>query len=170
MDRVELENLWRETLRSPEPDLDSFALAIVEYSASDSQFRQHLGNRSKRVKERTGTEIDPEKFDVDAARAFIADEIGFASWNELLAASADPEQRPLLFCYAIAAMDRGDFTALESAIGEDRFHEQVVEWFEAGMFDGEQQTLDEILSAACMLGQTRTAEYLPTRASIHMRE
>ena len=160
MDRVELENLWRETLRSPERDLDSLALAVIECAARDFQFRQHIRNRSKRVKERTGAEIDPEKFDIGAARAFIADEIGFASWKELLAASADPEARPLLFCYAVAAMDRGDFTALESAIGEDRFHEQVVEWFEAGMFDGEQQTLDEVLSAACMLGQTRTAEYL----------
>src|SRR5262249_53545585 len=35
-----------------------------------------------------------------------------------------------------------------------------VEWFENGMFERQQETLDEVLSAACMLGQTKTAEYL----------
>jgi hypothetical protein len=57
-------------------------------------------------------------------------------------------------------MERGDFSALESAIGPDNFHDQIVNWFEVGLFKDEQETLDEVLSAACMLGQTRTAEYL----------
>ncbi len=65
-----------------------------------------------------------------------------------------------LFQYAIGAMVRGDFTALEERIGRERFHDQIVEWYENGYFDKQQETLDEILSAACMLGQAQTAEYL----------
>jgi hypothetical protein len=74
----------------------------------------------------------------------------------------DPEERDRtsLFDYAVAAMDRGDFTALEERIGIGRFHDQIVEWFERGAFNNERQTLDEIFTASCMLGQTDTAAYL----------
>ena len=67
---------------------------------------------------------------------------------------------PALFEYAVGAMDRGDFSALEERIGAERFHDQIVEWFERGLFEGKQETLDEILSASCMLGQTETAAFL----------
>lgn len=73
---------------------------------------------------------------------------------------ADETERYISFDHAVGAMDRGDFTALEESIGPDRFHDQIAEWFEKGFFTNEQQTLDEIFAAACMLGQTRTAEYL----------
>jgi tetratricopeptide (TPR) repeat protein len=72
----------------------------------------------------------------------------------------DEQDRSDLFDYTIGAMDRGDFTALEETIGPERFHDQIVEWYEKGSFKTEQQTLDEIFSAACMLGQTKTAAYL----------
>lgn len=69
-------------------------------------------------------------------------------------------EKPALFQYAIGAMERGDFSALEERIGADRFHDQIVEWFDGGLFENEQETLDEILSASCMLGQTKTAVFL----------
>lgn len=68
--------------------------------------------------------------------------------------------QPPLFEYTVAAMDRGDFSALEEAIGADNFYSQIVDWYESGSFETERETLDEILSASCMLGQTKTAEYL----------
>lgn len=70
------------------------------------------------------------------------------------------KSQPPLFDYAVAAMERGDFSALEAEIGADNFYSQIVDWHENGFFNSEQGTLDEILSASCMLGQTKTAEYL----------
>ena len=70
------------------------------------------------------------------------------------------DDRSGLFDYAIAAMERGDFTLFEETVGPDRFYDQIVEWFEAGLFENEKETLDELFAASCMLGQTETAEYL----------
>jgi tetratricopeptide (TPR) repeat protein len=167
MNRKELEILWSETLRSEKPtesQFDTLTNAVVEvYSSGDIQFRQHIRNRFNRVSESTGVQLDPENFKAETARAFIADEIGFTSWDDLIDALSDQDQKPVLFQYAVAAMERGDFSALESAIGPDRFHGQIVTWFENDIFQGEQETLDEIFSAACMLGHVETAEYLLDR-------
>ena len=164
MNRKELEILWSGTLRSEKPaegQFDALAGAISEvYTSGDIQFRQHIKHRFNRVSESTGARLDPENFNTETARAFIADEIGFKSWDDLINALSDQNQKPILFQYAVAAMERGDFTALESAIGPDRFHVQIVAWFENAVFQGEQETLDEIFSAACMLGHARTAAYL----------
>lgn len=166
MQRSDFEQLWGETLRSKAPDMLSFerlVQAVVDrYTSGDFQFRQHIKNRSSRVAETTGRVFDPENFDTETARAFIADEVGFESWEKLAEAVIDRSEnaRPVLFHYAVAAMERGDFSALESTLGEANFHSQIVDWYESGMFDTEQETLAEVLSASCMLGQTRTAEYL----------
>lgn len=161
MDKDVLKNLWHETFASPSSaKLDEVAQVVVEVYSSGPRFREHIKNRSKRVSKTTGFELDPENFDLDAARAYIADEIGFTNWDDLINEVEDPGEKPILFHYAIAAMDRGDFTALEETIGPEKFHEQIVEWFESGRFKDEQETLDEIFSAACMLGHSDGAEYL----------
>ncbi len=167
MNRKELETFWSETLRSDKPteeQLDSIAASIVEvYSSGDTQFKQHVTNRLKQITDRTGRTFDSDAFDFSTARLLVADEIGFASWEELAKAINDPPKnaKPLLFQYAIAAMERGDFSALESMVGgPERFHDQIVEWFEKGFFAEEQETLAEVFSAACMLGHAKAAEYL----------
>ncbi len=167
MTHDELVQLWGETLRSDRPtkkQFDRLAEGVVDlYLSNDRRFTQHIQNRFKRVEERTGKSLDPGNFDLDTARAFIADEIGFQSWDELIGYIEHPtdDSRPILFQYAIAAMDMGNFTALESAVGgADKFDTQIREWFEKGYFDTEPETLAEVFSAACMLGYPRTAEYL----------
>src|SRR4051812_347722 len=123
MDVKGLQRLWSETLRSAAPDtiqFDRLAQSVVDlYKSGDIRFRQHINNRFNRVANRTGKALDPENFDLSTARAFIADEIGFRSWDELLNAinNRSDSTYPLLFQYAIAAMDMGNFTALESAVG-----------------------------------------------------
>jgi ankyrin repeat protein len=164
MNLEELQTLWRETLRSSTADpvrFEQLAEAVVDvYRSGDRRFRQHIKNRFNRVKERTSVDLDPDKFDIEMSRTFVADEIGFTIWNELMDAASDMSGKPILFHYAVAAMDRGDFTALEEAIGPDRFHDQIVEWFERGFASGEQETFDELFTAACMLGHERAAAYL----------
>jgi hypothetical protein len=161
MNQEALKHLWHETLASPnEAKLEEVANAAVELYSSDPRFREHIKNRSKRVTESTGVEFDPNNFDIGSARAFVADEIGFKSWNDLITPANAPGKFPILFRYAVAAMDRGDFTALEEAIGPEKFHDQIVEWFENGLFTNEQEALDEIFAASCMLGQTATAANL----------
>ena len=164
MSFVELKTLWSETLRSRTTDpgqYDRLVQGVLDvYHSGEGGFPQHIKNRSKRVSKSTGFELDPDNFDTAAARAYIADEIGFSSWGELINEVEDPGEKPILFHYAIAAMDRGDFTALEEAIGPEKFHAQVVEWYESGLFKNEQETLNEIFAASCMLGQTETAAYL----------
>jgi hypothetical protein len=161
MDQGSLEKLWRKTLAAPsEEQFDEVARLVAEIYASDERFRTHIKNRSKRIAERTGVAIDSECFTHEFARAYIADEIGFVSWAELIEAVG---KEPILFRYACAAMERGDFSALEDAIGQENFYEQIVGWYESGSFKNQQETLDEILSAACMLGQTKTAAYLLER-------
>lgn len=152
MDKQELRTLWAETLRAPGIEsLDRVALAMVDlYRSGDAGFRQHIRNRLGR-----------DGFDHSAARDFIADELGLAGWADLvLTIEAGCDDPPLLFQYTLAAMRRGDFTSLEESIGEDRFYDTIVGWHQAGAFQDEQETVDEVLSAACMLGQTPTAEYL----------
>ncbi len=67
---------------------------------------------------------------------------------------------PIPFRYVIEATERGDFSDLEATLGPENFHSRIVAWFEEGIFEHEPETLAEVLSASCMLGQTRTAEYL----------
>lgn len=167
MNTAELQTLWSETLRASTPTAEQFgrlANAVVDvYSSGDTRFRQHIKNRYQRVTEATGQTFDEQNFDLAMARAFIADEIGFASWNELTRSLEYPAENgyPILFRYAIAAMWRGDFTALEHAVGGcGAFDEQIIDWYEKGYFDDEPETLAEVFSAACMLGHAKTAGFL----------
>ena len=107
MTRDELETLWRDALASPsEEKFHDIARSVIEVYGSDARFREHIKNRSKRVTERTGVEFDPDNFDPESAEAFIADEIGFASWDKLISAVGGSGDTPILFCYTIAAMER----------------------------------------------------------------
>src|SRR5690242_7923163 len=97
----EHDRLWSETLRSDQPteaQFDELAAGVVEVYSHDRRFRQHIQNRFKRVVTRTGKNLDPANFDLDTARAFIADEIGFHSWDELIGniEHQDDDDRPLL--------------------------------------------------------------------------
>ena len=167
MNRKELETLWTETLCTVKPteaQFDHLAASIVEvYSSADTGFRQHIANRLRQIADRTETSFETNALNISTARLLVADEIGFADWNDLTKAVSDPaaNAKPLLFQYAVAAMVRGDFSALESTVGgPEKFHEQIVEWYEKGYFADEQETLVEVFSAACMLGRAKTAEYL----------
>ncbi|MEO8647884.1 MAG: ankyrin repeat domain-containing protein [Acidobacteriota bacterium] len=161
MNQEKLKDLWEETLASPDIErFGSVAQAVVEAYKNNAGFRVHIKNRSDRVTARTGVAFDADNFDIGSARAYIADEIGFTGWTDLIGAIKDAGGIPILFSYAVAAMDRGDFTSLEEAVGPERFYEQILEWFERGLFESEKETLNEIFAAACMLGQTSTAEYL----------
>src|SRR5688572_24185492 len=167
MNRKDLETLWTETLRSERPSEEQFneiAAAIVEvHSSGDTRFTQHIANRLKQITDRTGTSFDANAFDISTARLLVADEIGSVSWDHLTKSLSNPpaNAKPLLFQYAVAAMERGDFSALESMVGGPaKFHDQIVKWFEKGYFADEQETLAEVFSAACMLGHAKTAEYL----------
>ena len=167
MTRDELKKLWSETLAADsnliEP-YDRLARAAVDlYNSPDERFQTHIKNRFKRIAERTGEQFDPENFNVGTARAFIADEVGLTSWNELTmrVESSDAGEYPMLFRYAIAALERGDFTALEETVGgPDAFNPTIRNWYEAGYFANEPETLAEAFAAACMLGHAETAEYL----------
>ncbi len=145
-------------------DFEGLAQGVLDrYHSGDPQFTQHIKNRSNRVTEITGQSFDAENFDLAMARAFIADEIGFGGWDELMNSVATPaeNQHPILFKYAIAAMERGDFSALESMVGgQSRFDDQVKDWYENGYFSKEPETLAEVFSAACMLGYPKTVAYL----------
>ena len=168
MNRNELEKLWSDTLRSPRPNREEFdriASGLVEtYSSDDRFFIQHIQHRLGDVSKRTGRSFDEKDLDIEAARLIVADEIGFESWDQLVKAvddQADDLHPPILFQYAVAAMVRGDFSALESMVGgPERFDDQVIEWYEKGFFENAPETLAEIFSSACMLGHVRSAEYL----------
>src|SRR5438105_9121968 len=99
-----------------------------------------MRNRLRQIRELSREEVHEIDFDSDSARLVIGDEVGFASWDELVRAVTEPaDQRyPLLFQYTIAAMVRGDFSALESMVGgPENFHDQIVEWYEKGLFRDE---------------------------------
>ena len=170
MNADELQKLWSQTLRSPTANAERFerlAQAVVDvYDSGDTRFRQHIQNRFNSVTEQTSVVLDPEKFDLRTARAFIADEIGFTSWDELIKSieSAPAGRYPILFQYAIAALWRGDFTNLENTIGgPDVFDDQIKHWLDAGYFDEEPKTMAEAFSAACMLGHPKAATHLLDR-------
>lgn len=62
---------------------------------------------------------------------------------------------------AVDALDKGDFSRLENALGGPAgFDQQIIEWYDDGKFDDAPETLAEALSCACMLGRTATASYL----------
>lgn len=167
MNRKELRQLWSETLRSVNSsadDYDRLAQSVVEvYESEEANFREHIKNRSGRVTKTTGQHFDADNFDLAMARAFVADEIGFNRWDELVRAISDPATRkyPILFYYAIAALWRGDFTALEQTIGGSGvFDDQVIKWCESGYLAAESETMAELFAAACWLGHARSAGYL----------
>ncbi len=167
MNRRELETLFGETVRSDQQSsavYERLAAAVVEtYDSGDKSFREHISNRSRRVAESTGQAFDPERFDLATARAFIADEVGFTSWDELLDAleNGRDDRQPILFRYAVAALSRGDFTILERSVGgPNAFEHIVIDWFEKGYFTYESETLAEAFAAACWLGHAKTAGYL----------
>jgi len=166
MTRGELQDLWSETLRSQEQTSEKYeqlATAVVKvYKSGDPQFRDHIKNRFGRISEHTGQFFDVDNFDLPMAQAFIADETGFASWVELVSYIEEPSnnQVPMLFHYAIAALWRGDFTAVEQTIGRERFGDRIKDWFEKGYFDHEPETFAEAFAASCWLGQTGAAEFL----------
>ena len=161
MDRDSPKKLWHKALARPSvKGFEDLTMSIVENYSTNERFREHIANRSERVSERTGITFDPDKFDIESAQACVAEEIGFTSWEKLIDAVENPAENPILFHYAVSAMDRGDFTGLQEAIRPENFHVQIVEWFERSFFQGEQQTLDEIFAAACMLGHADTVEYL----------
>ena len=87
MNREDLDGLWTKTVRSGShgpSDYETLAQAVVELYTSDARFREHVANRSGRVKETTGQPFDPDDFDIAMARALIADEMGASSWTELI--------------------------------------------------------------------------------------
>lgn len=167
MNSSQLNELFSTTLRSPTPSEEQFeqlAIAVVEgHSSGDPAFRRHVQNRLKQIGKRSGREFPAGDLDVLTARLLIADEIGYESWDKLVDAFANltDDSGPLLFRYAIAAMERGDFSALESMVGgSGRFNDQIEEWYENGYFKDEPETLTEVFTASCMLGYDQTAAYL----------
>lgn len=166
MTGLELRRLGQRALlgdKQNEKDYETLADGILElYAAGDPQFREHIKNRSKRVTESTGVAFAAGKFERAMARAFVADEIGFNSWDDLIEAvrGSDARPRPIVFEYTKAAMWRGDFTSLEQTLGADAFDDTIIDWFGKGYFEGEAETLNEIFAASCMLGHPRLAEFL----------
>ena len=167
MNRKELLQLWSEILRSPDQtteQYDRLAQAVVDvYQSDDPGFNKHVKDRFGRVTKATGQSFNADNFNIDMARALVADEIGFSSWDQLIRAVQNPDKRkyPLLFNYAIAALWRGDFTKLERMVGgSEVFDGQIVDWYEKGYFSEEAETFAEVFAAACMLGHERTAGYL----------
>src|SRR5687768_8904930 len=139
MNQKELEILWAETLRAEpltEGQLDRLANAVVDvYESGHLLSRLHI-NRFKQIQERTGETFEPENFGLPFARAFIADEIGFTNWDALLSEIRNPGDKPILFKYAVAAMERGDFSALETMVGgTEKFDDQMIDWYEKGYFE-----------------------------------
>jgi hypothetical protein len=167
MNRKDLRQMCSEILRSDNSSAENYdvlAHGVIEvYRSEDDNFRQHIKDRARRVTETTGQEFDADNFDIEMARAFIADEIGFTGWEELIQAVNDPERReyPILFHYAMAALWRGGFTALEQTLGgPDVFDDQIIGWYESGYLMAEPETMAELFAAACWLGHAKTVEYL----------
>jgi hypothetical protein len=169
MNGRELRELFGRTLRSEQHSVEQFeqlAAALYEaYLSGDPQLLRHIQNRIKQIGERTGEDFTNRQFDPDTARLLIADEVGYKDWADLAEnLSTGPGNKPVLFRYAVAAMVRGDFSALEEAVGAPaRFDDQIIDWYEKGYFADEPGTLAEVFSAACMLGHPRAAEYLLDR-------
>jgi len=166
MTQREMENRLSEALRSQSPTVEQFddvTAAVVELVRSgEPRFLGHVKNRLGQIATSSGETFDPDSFDTETARRLVAYEVGFSSWEALASAIERHADRtePLLFTYATAATERGDFSALESMIGPERFDEQIVGWCEKRNFDHEPETLAEIFTAACMLGYPGTVAYL----------
>ena len=171
MNGRELRELFGRTLRAAQPTVEQFeqlADGTVEvYLSGDRQFGRHIQNRMKQIGERTGEDYADRPFDPDSARLLIADETGYSDWADLVETlSKGPGDKPALFRYAVAAMVRGDFSALEEAVGgPEEFDASIVEWYEKGYFTDEPETLAEVFSAACMLGHPRAAAFLLDRGA-----
>jgi hypothetical protein len=163
-----LGELFAETLRR-ESNVEAFerlAAMVVEEHEQRPRFRIHVANRISDIDARTGGSFAGEKFNLAAAQAMIANEIGFESWEELIDVIEErrSEPYPMLFRYAVAALRRGDFTALDDVLGgREGFEASIAEWLENGYFANEQETLDEAFTAACMVGHERVAAYLLDR-------
>src|SRR5215204_4863023 len=139
MDRVELDTLWSKTLRLTEhtpADLEKLAESVFKvYQNGDGQFRQHVSNRVKQIGKVRGIKFPEDSFDMETAKLLVADEIGFSDWGSLIAWTERRDRKPLIFQYAVAAMVRGDFSALESTVdGPVSFHDAIVDWYEKGYF------------------------------------
>jgi tetratricopeptide (TPR) repeat protein len=159
MDRHELNKYFRDLMHldaASSGEFDDLANAILDLYHTDPQFHRHVENRLRQMSEK-GLLAAGKDLDLETARALVADEVGFAGWADLIAGA---KEGPLRFRYILAAMERGDFTAVESAIGPDKFDVQIKEWVENGLFKVHPETLAEIYSAACMLGQADTAAFL----------
>jgi hypothetical protein len=169
MNGRELKELFGRTLRAAQPTVEQFeqlAAAMVEVHLSgDLRFGRHIQNRMRQIGERTGEDFTDRPFGPDSARLLIADEVGYNDWADLVETlSKGPGDKPPLFRYAVAAMVRGDFSALEEAVGgREEFDASIIGGYEKGYFTDEPETLAEVFSAACMLGHPRAAEYLLDR-------
>lgn len=66
------------------------------------------------------------------------------------------------FREAVEGLLRGDFSRLESLFIDDSNGKpcQIIQWCQAGCFDGQSETLAEALSCACFNGRTDVARYL----------
>lgn len=116
MTKDELELLFRRLLWFDVPakeDFEEFSTAILDLYRRAPQFRRHITLRFRQMADANIVASDT-KVNLDSVRKLVAGEIGFAGWDELMAAT---DSGPLLFRYAVAAMERADFTALESAVG-----------------------------------------------------
>jgi hypothetical protein len=169
MNGREFRELFGQTMRSAQPTLEQFeqlAAATVEvYRSGDRQFGSHIQNRLKQIGERTGEDLANRPFGPDSARLLIADETGYDDWADLVETlSKGPGDKPPLFRYAAAAMVRGDFSALEEAVGgPDEFDSTIAGWYEKGYFADDPETLAEVFSAACMLGHPHATAFLLDR-------
>jgi tetratricopeptide (TPR) repeat protein len=162
-----LQSLWAYTLRQEDPTVESLerlADAVLEaYETGDLPFREHIKNRFKQDPLSTIKAFDPERFTLAMAREFIANELGYSSWDALTNSfqAGHDDGYPFLFKYAIAALRRGDFTALEIAVGgPNAFGDQIRSWLTAGYFAKEPETMAETFTAACMLGHEQAVAAL----------
>src|SRR5690349_12309719 len=62
------------------------------------------------------------------------------------------------FSDAVHGLIRGDFSRLDPLFAGEPC--QIVQWYEAGCFAEEPETLSEALSCACFNGRTTAAEFL----------
>lgn len=78
-----------------------------------------------------------------------------------------PSEDRALFEDAVRGLKAGDFSRLEPLFADDSPEDgrrcRIVEWCEAGLFDGERAALEEALTCACFVGRTSVAEYLMGR-------
>jgi|ERR1035437_1509418 hypothetical protein len=148
MDKESLEHAWRDYIRSPTIEkFETLADTVVErWDAGDQHIRTHIRNRVRPIYQLPKEEVQNVTFGLNEARAIIVFELGYDNWSDLEGAIRD--RMDLLFHYAVAAMDRGDFSGLESMVGgPEHFGDQIFEWYEKGLFENEPETLAEVFSA-----------------------